>query len=192
MRTFLDRLYQGALYLAALCLLIIGVLVAVQLAGRILDGALRLVGFEVLGWQILSLAEIAGYLLAAASFLALAPTLKAGAHIRVTMLLAAISETKRRYLELAAFAFASLACAYMTWNLAHFAWVSFRFNEVSHGVVRVPLAYPQSVMAIGALILTIALIDEFIVVLRNGGPTFRKAEESITLDEAMAAKGLGE
>ncbi len=48
------------------------------------------------GWQILSLAEIAGYLLAAASFLALAPTLKAGAHIRVTMLLSAFGEAKRR------------------------------------------------------------------------------------------------
>jgi TRAP-type C4-dicarboxylate transport system permease small subunit len=192
MRVLLDRLYQAALYLSALCLLIIGILVGIQLAGRILDAALRVVGFEVLGWQILSLAEIAGYLLAAASFLALAPTLKAGAHIRVTMLLAAMGEPKRRYLELAAFAFASLACSYMTWNLALFAWVSFRFNEVSHGVVRVPLAYPQSVMAIGAAIFTIALIDEFIAVWRQGRPTFRNAEESITLTEAMAAKGLGE
>jgi TRAP-type mannitol/chloroaromatic compound transport system permease small subunit len=181
MRLLLDRLYQTALYLSALCLLIIGVLVGVQLAGRILDGLLRLIGVEVFGWQILSLAEIAGYLLATASFLALAPTLKAGAHIRVTMLLSAFGEARRRYLELAAFAFSSLACAYMTWNLAHFAWVSFRFNEVSHGVVRVPLAYPQSVMAIGALILTIALIDEMIMVFRSGRPTFRVSEDAIAL-----------
>jgi len=181
MRLLLDRLYQTALYLSALCLLIIGVLVGVQLAGRILDGVLRLVGVEVFGWQILSLAEIAGYLLAAASFLALAPTLKAGAHIRVTMLLSAFSEATRRYLELAAFAFSSLACAYMTWNLGYFAWVSFRFNEVSHGVVRVPLAYPQTVMAVGALILTVALIDEMVTVLRLGRPTFRVTEDAITL-----------
>jgi TRAP-type mannitol/chloroaromatic compound transport system permease small subunit len=181
MRFFLDRLYQAALYLSAACLLIIAVLVGIQLAGRILDGALRIVGLPVFGWQILSLAEIAGYLLAAASFLALAPTLRAGAHIRVTMLLSAFGEARRRYLELAAFAFSSLACAYMTWNLAHFAWVSFRFNEVSHGVVRVPLAYPQSVMAIGALVLTIALIDETLTVLRAGRPTFRETEDALTL-----------
>jgi TRAP-type C4-dicarboxylate transport system permease small subunit len=181
MRLFLDRLYLAALYLSALCLLIIGVLVGIQLAGRILDATLKLVGISVLGWQILSLAEIAGYLLAAASFLALAPTLKAGAHIRVTMLLAALSETNRRYVELVAFSFATLACGYMTWQLMLFAWVSFRFNEVSHGVVRVPLAYPQSTMAIGALILTIALIDETITVLRAGRPTFRVTEDAITL-----------
>ena len=38
-----------------------------------------------------------GYLLAAASFLALGGTLKAGAHIRVTLVLAALSERARRY-----------------------------------------------------------------------------------------------
>jgi TRAP-type C4-dicarboxylate transport system permease small subunit len=181
MRLFLDRLYQTALWLSALCLLAIAVLVGVQLAGRILDGALKLVGAPVLGWQILSLAEIAGYLLAAASFLALAPTLRAGAHIRVTMLLAALSEQNRRTMELVAFGFSTLACAYMTWHLAYFAWVSFKFNEISTGVIRVPLAYPQSVMAIGALILTVALLDETVTIWRAGRPTFRVAEDAITL-----------
>ena len=41
------------------------------------------VGFR----SILSLSEIAGYLLAAGSFLGLAATLKGGVHIRVTMLI---------------------------------------------------------------------------------------------------------
>ena len=53
----------------------------------------------------------------------------------------------------------------MTWQLANFAWVSFRFHEVSTGVVRVPLAYPQAAMAFGALILTVALLDELVIVL---------------------------
>jgi TRAP-type mannitol/chloroaromatic compound transport system permease small subunit len=181
MRLFLDRLYAIALWLSALCLLVIAVLVGLQLVGRMLDSALSLLGVPVLGWQILSLAEIAGYLLAAASFLALAPTLKAGAHIRVTMLLSALGEARRRYIELAAFAFSVAACSYMTWHLAHFAWVSFKFDEVSTGVIRVPLAYPQMMMAIGALILTIALIDETLIIVRAGRPTFRAAEDAITL-----------
>jgi len=181
MRQFLDRLYQAALWLSAACLLVIAVLVGLQLAGRLLDSALNLIGLPVRGWQILSLAEIAGYMLAAASFLALAPTLKAGAHIRVTMVLGALSETNRRYMELVAFGFSALASAYMAGNLVHFAWVSFRFNEISTGVIRVPLAYPQSVMAFGAVVLTIALIDETLIVLRHGRPTFRAAEDAITL-----------
>ena len=32
-------------------------------------------------------------------------------------------------------------------------------------------------MALGALMLTVALIDEFVIVLRGGRPTFREAEE---------------
>ena len=130
---------------------------------------------------ILSLAEICGYLLAAASFLALAGTLKAGAHIRVTMVLGFMSERMRRFAEVWAFGFAAAAAGYMTWQFANFAYVSLRFHEVSTGVVRVPLAYPQAVMALGAAILTVALIDELIIVLMRGRPSFRAAEEAITL-----------
>jgi hypothetical protein len=36
-------------------------------------------------------------------------------------------------------------------------------------------------MAIGALILTIALIDETLIIVRAGRPTFRAAEDAITL-----------
>ncbi len=36
-------------------------------------------------------------------------------------------------------------------------------------------------MALGALILTIALIDEMVTVLRSGRPTFRATEDAITL-----------
>src|SRR3954451_4598288 len=152
MRSVLDWLYKAAGVLAAACLALIALLVVVQLGGRGVDGALKLVGLPPRGFVILSLAEFAGYLLAAASFLALAPTLKAGAHIRVTMILASLSEKNRRYLELAAFGFSTFASAYMTWHLIHFAFVSFRFAEVSTGVIRAPLAYPQSMMAIGALV----------------------------------------
>lgn len=181
MRRCLDRLYAAALWASAVCLCTIAGLVGLQLAGRIVDGLTRLAGFVPHGFVILSLAEISGYLLAAASFLALAGTLKAGTHIRVTMALAALGERARRFVELWAFGAAAAFCAYMTWNLGKFAWFSYRFNEVSTGVIRVPLAWPQAVMCIGALILTIALIDEFVTVLRRGRPTFRSAEDAITL-----------
>jgi hypothetical protein len=47
--------------------------------------------------------------------------------------------------------------------------------------VRVPLVYPQAAMALGALVLTIALIDELIIVLTRGRPSFRATEDAITL-----------
>jgi len=180
-RRALDTLYRAALWASALCLVAIALLVGVQLAARLVDGALALMHLPRTELVILSLNEICGYLLAAASFLALAGTLKAGAHIRVTMVLAALNDRARRYVELWAFGFAAAASAYMTGHLASFAWVSFLFNEVSPGVIRVPLAYPQATMALGALILTIALVDELLIVARRGYPTFRGAEDAITL-----------
>lgn len=181
MRHILDTLYRVTLWLSALGLVAIALTVDAQLAGRLLDGALALLGLPRTDFVILSLNEICGYLLAAASFLALAGTLKAGAHIRVTLVLGALSERSRRFLEIWAFGFAAAASGYMTYQLVNFAWVSLRFHEVSSGVVRVPLAIPQAAMAFGALMLTVALLDEFIIVLRGGRPTFRAAEEAITL-----------
>lgn len=181
MRRALDTLYHLTLWGSALCLAVIALMVGVQLAGRILDGALALVDMPRTEFNILSLDEICGYLLAAATFLALAGTLKSGAHIRVTMVLGMLSERVRRWLEVWAFGFAAICSGYMAGNLIQFAWVSFRFNEVSSGVIRVPLVYPQAAMAFGALILTVALIDEFAIVLRGGRPTFRAAEDAITL-----------
>ena len=181
MRRALDSLYGAALWASAFCLVAIALLVGAQLSGRLIDGALALVHLPRTDFVVLSLAEICGYLLAAASFLALAGTLKSGAHIRVTMVLQAFSEQARRPAEICAFGIAVLISGYMTWQLAKFAWVSFLFNEVSTGVVRVPLCYPQAVMALGACLLTVALADEMIIVARSGRPSFRHAEDAITL-----------
>ena len=181
MRRVLDTLYQAALYASALCLVAIALTVGVQLAGRMLDGTLALIGLPRTDFVILSLNEICGFLLAGASFLALAGTLKSGAHIRVTLVLGMFSEQTRRYIEIWAFGFTAAASGYMTYQLVNFAWVSLRFHEVSNGVIRVPLALPQAAMALGALMLTVALIDELVIVLRGGRPTFRKAEDAITL-----------
>jgi TRAP-type C4-dicarboxylate transport system permease small subunit len=181
MRRVLDNLYGAALWLSALCLAAIALMVGVQLAGRLLDGTLVLLHLPRTDFVILSLNEICGNLLAAASFLALAGALKAGAHIRVTLILSALSDRRRRILEIWAFGFAAAACAYGTGHLMSFAWVSYRFNEVSNGVIKVPLAIPQAAMAAGALVLTVALVDELFIVVRSGRPSFRAAEDAISL-----------
>jgi TRAP-type C4-dicarboxylate transport system permease small subunit len=180
MRAGLDKLYAAALWASALCLAAIASLVGLQLAGRLIDGALALVHLPRTDFVILSLSEFCGYLLAAASFLALAGTLKSGTHIRVTMALHAFGPY-RRFAELWAFAAAMLVSGYVTWHLSNFTYVSWLFGEVSAGVVRVSLWYPQAAMALGSGILTIALADECVRVWQSGRPSFQQAEDAITL-----------
>ena len=92
MRTALTALYKTATVLAACCLVTIALLVTLQVMGRLLDGARSMVGLEPLGLLVPSLAEIAGFFLVGASFLALAGTLRMGDHIRVSILLQGVSQ----------------------------------------------------------------------------------------------------
>jgi TRAP-type C4-dicarboxylate transport system permease small subunit len=179
MRAALDRFYTVSLYLAAACLAFIALLVGAQVIGRIFDTLLKLFGYYPYGFLVASLAEIGGYLLAAASFLALAPTLKRGAHIRVTMLLGIASERIRRWLELWVLAVGIVFVGYMSYALISLAYDSYRFKEVSYGLIPIPLWMPQTVMAFGAVMLLIALVDEFAVTWRSGRPSFRAGEDVV-------------
>jgi TRAP-type C4-dicarboxylate transport system permease small subunit len=183
MRAILDRLYAGALWLSALCIVAIATLVGLQVGARVIDALLKLAGLPQTGFVILSLSEIAGYLLAAASFLALAGTLKGGVHIRVTMFLAMIPEAARRAVETAALAFAILVSGYGAWHVATLAYDSWRFNELSPGLIPIPLVYPQAAMAVGAALLVVAFVDELVITLTRGRPSFRRAEDAITLGQ---------
>jgi TRAP-type C4-dicarboxylate transport system permease small subunit len=183
MRRALDRLYAASLWLSALCLLAIAGLVGLQVVGRLLDAILKAAGSVQTGFVILSLAEIAGYLLVAASFLALSATLKSGVHIRVTLVLNTLPAATRRVVEAGALAFAAAATAYATWHLGSFAYTSFLYNELSPGLIPVPLAYPQTAMAFGAAVLAIAFVDELVITLRQGRPSFRAAEDAISLGQ---------
>jgi TRAP-type C4-dicarboxylate transport system permease small subunit len=179
MRSILERFYSFTLYLAAACLVLIGVLVGAQVLGRIADGLLKLFGYPPYGFLVASLAEIAGYLLAAASFLALGATLKRGAHIRVTILLGNVSERLRLWLELWVLAAGTVFVAYICWSLISLVYDSYHFKEVSYGLIPVPLAIPQGVMTAGAVALLIALVDELLITWRTGRPSFRSGEDVV-------------
>jgi TRAP-type C4-dicarboxylate transport system permease small subunit len=155
MRKLLDGLYDGAAALAALAM--VGLLVMV-----LLSVASRLLHFHVPGTD-----AYAGYLMAAAGFLALAHTLKRGEHIRVTLLLSALKGGPRRALEIWALAAASALALLMAFYSARLVWQSHLFHDISTGNDATPLWLPQLGMAVGTLILAIAFIDELVLELRG-------------------------
>ena len=155
MRALLDGLYRASGVAAAVCLALIAALVLVQIVGRML-------GLLVPGTD-----DIAGFLLVATSFLALAHTLKAKAHVRVELVLHRLSPDVRRPIELAALAVAALIIGYFAYFTIELAWLSWDFGDMSQGIVAIPLWIPQGIMALGLIILAIALLDEFVLVLRG-------------------------
>lgn len=183
MRKLLDSFYNALLAMAAACLIAILVLVGAQVCGQIFDVLLRLVGRPPYGFLIPSLPEIAGYLFGAGSFLALAATLKRGAHIRVTMLLGSVPAGFRRVLELWALIAGFVIAAYAVWGLGTLSYYSFKFGDVSSGLFPVPYWIPQSAMTLGLVGLCVALIDELLNVWRAGTPSFSQAESAITMGQ---------
>lgn len=155
MRRALDALYDGAAWLAALSM--VGLLAMVLLT--ILSRQLH---FHVPGTD-----AYAGYLMAAAGFLALAHTLKKGEHIRVTLLLGRLQGGARHAMELWALAAASALAGLFAWYSARLVWQSRLFNDISTANDATPLWIPQLAMAAGTLILFVALVDELVMAAMN-------------------------
>ena len=155
MRRFLDALYDGAAWLAALCMVGLLVMVLTSIVSR-------LVHVHVPGTD-----AYAGYLMAGAGFLALAHTLKRNEHIRVTLLLTALRGRARRALEIWALGAATLLAALGAFYSVRLSWQSHQFNDISTSNDATPLWIPQIAMALGNVILFIAFIDEFVLELRG-------------------------
>ena len=166
MRRALDALFNGAAALAALCMVGLLLMVLLSIVSRQLQ-------FHVPGTD-----AYAGYLMAAAGFLALAHTLKRGEHIRVTLLLAALPGRWKKGLELWSLAFATVLGSLFAFYCCRLAWQSRSFNDVSTSSDATPLWLPQLAMAAGALILAIAFLDEMVLELR-GQRTRRHSDEAL-------------
>lgn len=175
-RRALDALYSGAAVAAAASLVAIAALVSAQVIGRLADAILRALGQPRYGFLIPSLAEIAGFLLVAATFLALASTLRHAVHIRVNLLLQALPERPRRAMLVVALAISAAMVGYATLQAVDLALDSWRFGELSYGIVAVPLVLPKAALAAGLAIFAIALIDDLVAALAGRQPSFETAE----------------
>lgn len=155
-RKTLDGLYTSAGVLAALCLIVILVLIVVQMlarwTGEVFPGA----------------PDYAGYAMAAASFLAFANALNKGSHIRVSIVLNALGPRAKFYLEVWCFAVGAAVAWYMSYFIYRMLGFAIKFNDVSQGQDATPLWIPQLPMLIGAVILAIALTDNLISLFMTG------------------------
>ena len=66
----------------------------------------------------------------------------------------------------------------MSWAIVRFVYESWKFNEVAQGLIKIPIWIPQSAVALGIVILLIAVLDELVTVLRGGMPAYQAAEDA--------------
>lgn len=162
----LDWLFHIAGILSAILLAAIALLTFVQIIGR------------ALGYLVSTGTEFAGFCMAASIFLALAWTLRSGGHIRVSLFVGRLGPGARRLVEIWCLGAAALAVGLFAYSALMMTWDSYRFGDVSVGMVPVPLWIPQSAMALGIVLLEIALVEQLVLVLRGREPTYRPFEEA--------------
>lgn len=155
MRRLLDGLYACSAWLAGLSM--VGVLLMVLLT--IIS---RFFGFAAPGTD-----AYAGYAMAGAGFMALASTLKAGEHIRVTLILGMLKGKAHHALEVAALSVATVLAGFLAFYASRMVWQSWEIEDISVGIDATPLWIPQIFMALGTLIFFIAFCDELVMQLRG-------------------------
>ena len=164
-RIFLDRLYLLSGYLAGLFIVAIFVLMMLLSAGRPL-GINIPAGDDFISWSM-----------AATAFLGLAHTFKHGEMIRVGLLIDRLEGRWRRLVEIVSLLIGVSFIGFFAWYAVAMTYDSWRFNDMAQGVVAVPLWIPQLSFALGSILLLISVLDEFVIVLRGGRPTYVVAVE---------------
>lgn len=161
-RLFLDRLYLFSGYLAGLFLIAIFVLMMLLSAGR------------PLGLNIPAGDDFVAWCMAATAFLGLAHTFRHGEMIRVGLLIDRLAGRAKQLAEIVALTIGAGFTGFFAWHASVMTWQSWQFNDMSQGVIAIPLWIPQLGYSGGLAILFVAFVDEWIHVLRGYAPRYEK------------------
>lgn len=174
MRSILDSIYKVSGAAAVVSLIAIGVLTLAQVLAR------------TAGTIVPSADDFATFAMAGSIFLGLAHTYRAGGHVRVLTLQRRIPKTARRWVEAVCLGSALAVLAYLLWFTVDMIATSKQLNEHTLGLLTVPTWIPMLSMLIGVAVLLVAVADDFVVVLRNGEPSYASAESAEGLPPTSA------
>jgi TRAP-type C4-dicarboxylate transport system permease small subunit len=178
MRAALDGLYRWSGYAAGACLVAIFAMMMIMSVGR------------QFGLNVPAGDDFVSWLMAAMGFLGLAHTFKKGEIIRMGLVIENTHGVLRRVMEIFALLIGSAIVTYFAWHAGVMTYHSWKFNDLSNGVIAVPMWWPQLTYAIGTLVLLIALVDELIVSLSGGWPSYTK-EPPKTREEILERAASG-
>ena len=172
-RALLDWAFRLTGAAAALFILAILLLILAQVIGR------------QIGVTIPSTNEMAALCMAATSFLALGPTLRAGGHIRVSLLLSRLGLPLRRAAELWCQLFAIALMVFFAYWAVEQALFTYDRGRVTPGLIPIPLWPARAAMALGVIMLCVALIEALVDMLRGVSPRYAGEDEALGRDIAQ-------
>ncbi|WP_417330209.1 TRAP transporter small permease [Halomonas cupida] len=144
---------------AAISMVAICGLVSLQVLFRLFDALLVLFGSSRLGIEVTGVSELASFLLVGATFLGMAYTFTHHAHIRMSLVIQRLPAAIRAFTEL----FCLLVATALNLLLCVSLWAlmreSIEFNDVSSGLLAIPIWIPQLVLLIGMALMNLALLE---------------------------------
>ncbi len=153
MRKILDALYWMCGVLAGVFMIGIAVCILISLAGAIF------------GFVARSMDDFAGFSMAASAFLGLSYTFHSNEHIRVTLFIQRFRGQARRGLEIWCHILGTILAGFFAYYGVKMTVVSWQIEEVSVGLIPVPVWIPQLAMAVGTVMLIVALLDRLVGLL---------------------------
>lgn len=177
MRDGLDKLYRWSGAVSGLCIVLICLIILARVVGR------------WFGVAIPSSEDLAGYLLASASFLALAYAFRQGAHIRVSLFTQRLGARYLRIVESLVLLFASVLSVYLSYQLGYMVYESWLFDDVTHGYIPMPLWLVQFPTALGALLFAVSVVDTSIRYLTGAEAIPASDEEQLVQQNTISGEG---
>jgi TRAP-type C4-dicarboxylate transport system permease small subunit len=126
--------------------------------------------------------EIVGYEVGAAIFLAMGKTFRAGALIRVGILIEALKGEWRAFFEFVSVLAASIATAFVAYAMAIEVARVWKLGAVSQTIARVPLWLPKGLLLVGVLILLVTLLARLAVLTTRGASVGSVAGPRLLVD----------
>jgi len=146
-------------WIGAACLVTLTLLMLAEITVRALSNFFPWVPADIpVAW------EYSSYLMAACFTFGAAMTLRAGGHIRVTLVLGRLAPPARRIFEIFAALIATLFVGFLAIAMTRFAWSAFDGGQtsISSGTM---LWIPEAVIAFGMVLLALQFFARFIQAL---------------------------
>ena len=126
--------------------------------------------------------EIVTFLMVGTAFFGIVYAYLEGVHVRVDLLHRRLPRAWQRVLEVISHFGAAALCGAVTWHAGRLALTAWQFNDLSDGLIPIPMWIPMSTVPLGFGILALVLLRDGGRILAGSEMNFGKSE----LDETVA------